>query len=188
MIGRWFGALSQTKFVKNCKGEATGIILMFVLMFVFVFLPVFAAVFEQVLFQIKAADLREGVELSSIATYTAMNAGSLAEVDVNYNAAKLESTFKKYLASNLHLNDDLTPKATGSVISGPITVVGNVPQFIPVGSQCPDGNVATRPMIHVSLIIPIKPTLYEYTVLQLLGVSTINCNVSLDTEIVLDNN
>ena len=168
---------------KNEKGEAITAVILFALFIVYIFIPIFAAVIEKQLFYLRAVEMRESMEIACLATYDSMRASDATKAVIDYDATKVNSTFKYYLSKNLNINSDLTPKSSGCIPQGIVTV-NSINIYIngfPVAF--PEGKYLTRPTVHAVITVPIKPTLYQYTVLSLLGVSTINCKLHTDVEI-----
>jgi len=168
---------------KKEDGSSLTAVILLVIFVVYVFLPMFAAVIEKQIFSVRASDIRDSMEISCIAAYNSLNTGDLSKIAVTFDDDRLHQVFTEYLVKNLRLNNDLTPKATGSVAQGQVQI-SSIQEYISgFPLTCPDGNVLNRPTIHVKIIVPIEPTLYKYTILDLLGVDKIYCNVHLDVEL-----
>lgn len=174
------------KKLKNNNGGAIAIALIFLMIFVYIILPIFALVVEKEIVKAKAFNIRDSIEISAIATYNSLKTPDLSAAVVNMNDTKAKSIFTSYLARNLKLNADLTPKASGGIVDGKITVDSLVIYYSGFPITCPGGAIIKRPTIHVQVTIPVKPTLYKYTILSLMGVDKIDCPAHYDIEIVLD--
>lgn len=174
-----------TSKIKNENGGISFILIMSLLV-IFIIIPVFAVVVEKYIVQLKVFDIKEAIELSSISTYNTVSSESLSGVEVDYDNTKAKSVFENYLAKNLNINSDLSPKGSG-IVEGTVTVDSFVIYSSGFPHTCPNGNNITRPSVHAKITVPIKPTIYKYTILQALGTDTINLKFHYDTEIVIDN-
>lgn len=169
--------------IKKDNGDAFSTTLLVVFIVIYLVMPTFAAVIEKQIFSLTASNVEDAMEISCIATYNSLESGDLSRTAVNFDSNKLNEVFKKYLAKNLKLNDDLTPKTTGNMVKGPI-IINSLQAYISDFPQtCEKGNNLTRPSIHVIITVPVEPTLYKYTILELLGIDKIYCPVHLDVEL-----
>lgn len=175
----------QIDLLKNTKGQGLGLFIFFMLILVFIVIPLFSAIVEKQLTQLKISDIGESIELSSIATYDSLVSSSLSDTIVSIDSIEATNTFKKYLADNLNINSDLTPKPSG-IIAGTVVVNSFQIYVSSFPRTCPNGKLLTKPSIHTFITVPVTPTLYKYSILQVLGEDKKNLKFHYDTEIVLD--
>lgn len=168
------------------KGSVVTEIVLMAAMLVFIILPVFSAVMEKYLLTEKARVIRDAVDMTNISAYNALAAEDLgkAAVDISYQRAL--DIYKEILGSNLKLEEDMDPEPD-SVAEGRVEVLSLVICRDGFPLYCPDGAVITRPAVHSSINVPVKPSLYRGIILGMLGKEHIDIVVHVDSEIPLNN-
>lgn len=153
---------------------------------IFVLFPVFSVVFEKHLINVKGQMLKDAIDITNIAAYDSLRALQASKGSVDMSSMDIQEIFKKLLAKNLNLNEDLTPKensiAEGTVVIESIEVyIENFPAL------CPLGKVIERASVHSIITVPIKPSLYRGFILNAIGKQYIDLNIHVDSEIPLNN-
>ena len=178
--------MNLNQILKSQKGSSAAIAIIFAAFLIFVFFPLFAAVFEKYLLVAKTQMVKDSVDITNIATYTAINSNNLGKVDVTFDASGAEDIYRELLAKNLNLNPDLSPKPS-SIAQGTVTIesleffTGEFP------CVCPNNTILKRPSVHACINVPIKPLLYVEVLLGLMGKQYIYLKVHVDSDIPLNN-
>lgn len=155
-------------------------------MLVFVILPVFSSVMEKYVLLEKSRLIRDAVDMTNISAYNALDTADLSKVRVNVASVEAMDIFKEILSANLRLDDGLNP-GPGSVAEGRVEVLSLEIYRTGFPVSCPDGTVITKPSVHSSINIPVKPSLYRSLILNLLGKEHIDVVVHVDSEIPVNN-
>jgi hypothetical protein len=168
------------------RGSAAVDVIIGAAMIVFVILPLFSAVVERFILINKAQIVRDALDMTNISSYNSINTGELGKATVGFETGSALRIFRTILAANLNLDEELNPLprsiAEDTVIIESIAVyTGGFPK------TCPDGTQLTRPSVHSSVSVPVRPSLYRRLLLELIGKDFINMRVHTDTEIPLDN-
>ncbi len=168
------------------RGSVVTEIVLMAAILVFIILPVFSVVIEKYVLMEKARIIRDAVDMTNISAYNALTAPDLgkAAVDVSYPEAL--GIYKEILGLNLKLEEDMDPK-TDSVAEGRVEVLSLVIYRSGFPVRCPDGVLITRPSVHCSINVPVKPSLYRGVILEMLGKEHIDIVVHVDSEIPLNN-
>jgi len=177
---------------KRCRGlhaengsVVTEIVLMGALL-VFVILPVFSSVIEKYILMEKARTIKDAVDVTNISAYNALAASGLGKVQIGADDEQIIENFKKILILNMKLDAGMEPEphsiAEGKVeISSVKVYTGGFP------AVCPDGSVLTRPCVHSSIVVPVRPSLYRGIILSMLDRDHIDIVVHVDSEIPVNN-
>ena len=163
----------------RCKRGSSGVtdVIIIAGLIVFVILPILSVVMEKFIILPKGQLIKDSIDISNIATYNALKVQEASKVIVIPDDIEALTIYKKQLAVNLKLNDDLTPKPN-SLAEGPVTIdslliySGGFPQ------SCPYGVILNRTTVHTVVTIPIKPSLYRAILLQLIGKEYVELKVS----------
>ena len=172
---------------KKLRGDGFSLTIIIVLIMVYLLVPLFSAVIEKQIVQLKAAEVTDALQMSCLATYDSLESKALSQAVASYKQTKTEDVFKDFLAANMNLNNDLTPKNSISVADGQVRVESIEIFNSDLPKTCPDGKTIIYPSVHATIIVPVKPSLYKGTILQLLGKDYIDCKFHIDTEVVIDN-
>lgn len=181
-----FGRKSVRDAARNSMGSAVAEVVMMAAMLVFVIFPVFSSVMEKYVLLDKARLIRDSDDMTNISVYNALNAMNLGKVKVDFTDAKASEIFRELLCKNLRLDGGLNPM-DGSVAEAQVEILSFeiYTEGFPV--QCPDGSTISRPTVHSSINVPLKPSLYRGVILNLLGRDHIDAIVHVDSEIPLNN-
>lgn len=173
-------------FRRGIKGSAVADAVIAATVLVFVILPVFSAIAEKYILNAKAQVIRDAVDITNISAYNALNPDDLGKARVNTSREKCLRIFKDMLARNLRLDDNLDPKP-GSVAEGRVEIKSLEIYSTGFPIVCPDGTAISRPSVHCTIMVPIKPSLYSSVVMNLLGKEHIGIVVHVDSEIPVNN-
>lgn len=167
---------------KKNRGSAVTVIL-FASMLIFIILPVFAAVIEKYILLNKANIIQDAVDVSNIAIYNTLDHVKLGKSVVDLATHETLITYRRVLAKNLQLNDDLVP-LEGSLIDGHVTI--SELQIFKGGDNCfcPVGKKLTRTTVHSRLLFPIKPSLFRKLILG--HKAYYELEIHVDTEIPIN--
>ena len=167
------------------KGEAAAEVVLFAAVVVFVMLPIASAVIEKYIAAVKGQVIKDAVDIANIALYNSLDAvaGGIAETD--FNGPEVMVIYKAFLAENLSLNPDLSPKAN-SVAEGTVVVDELYVYTSGFPLQCPRGNLIARPAVHAVVTVPVRPSLYRGVVLGLMGKDYVELKVHVDTDLPAD--
>lgn len=156
------------------------------MLIVFIILPLSAVIMEKYIVSVKASSIKDSIDISNIATYTAIVSDDASKMDIVLEDEKTLEIFKGLLVKNLRLNNDLSPK-DGSIAEG-IVVIESINIYLsgfPV--TCPDGTVIYSPTVCTYTVVPICPSLYRETILNALGVEFIYLNLHVNSAIPINN-
>lgn len=153
---------------------------------VFLILPLFSAVVEKYIVESKIQIIRDALDITNVSAYNALNASSLGMGNVSVDSEALDQIYKKLLAVNLNLNEDLTPKVN-SIVEGRVVVESLMIRTSGFPYTCPDDMVLTRPGVHSRIVVPIRPSLYRRIILDLLGREFVELHIHVDTELPVNN-
>ena len=170
----------------GCSGGAAFDVLAGAAVVIFVLIPLFAAVAEKYLFMTKIQAVRDAVDLTNIALYNALDIAAASQNEISMDDNTVYGTYCRMLAANLNLNYDLSP-GENSLVEDTVTInslavyLNNFPVY------CPEGVQLTRPSVHVSLTIPVRPGLFREYILNALGRIYIDVKMHMDTDIPVNN-
>lgn len=173
------------KFFCSEKGAISSFLL-YIMLIVFVLLPLSAVIMEKYIVSVKASSIKDSIDISNIATYTAIVSEQAGKANIVVDNTKILLIFEDLLKKNLRLNDDLSPK-DGSIAEG-VVVIESINIYLsgfPV--TCPDGTVIYSPAVCTKTRVPIRPSLYRETILNALGEEFIYLNLHVDSEIPVNN-
>jgi hypothetical protein len=122
--------------INSRKASSTVNAVIFAAFLIFVLFPLFAVGVEKYLLLIKSQMIRDAVDITNIAVYTAVTANSLGKACVDFDTDKARDLYSELLAENLKIAD-------GAVIIETL-------EFITL----------ERPSVHARVIVPVKPSLY----------------------------
>ncbi len=175
----------MNKFKCNKGSIVTEIVLM-AAMLVFVILPIFSTVMEKYVLMEKARVIRDAIDMTNISAYNALAAKDLGKLTVDLSYSEALDIYKEMLIRNLKLGTDLNSKPD-SIVEGRVEVLSLVVYSVGFPVTCPDGAVITKPAVHSSINVPVKPSLYRGIILNMLGKEHIDIVVHVDSEIPLNN-
>lgn len=178
--------MKTEKHKKHIRGNAVNEVLIGAAIIIFVLFPIFSAIIERYIIIIKAQEIKDSVDITNIATYMAIDTENLGKNLVIHNELEVEAIYSKFLAINLNLEEDLSPK-DNSVADGKVRIESIA--IYPGGqaSICPLGTEIIRPTVHSVVIVPVKPSLYRQVILALLGKCNIELKVHVDSDIPVNN-
>lgn len=177
----------QKVFPKICrKGSAVLDVILLAAVVVFLILPVFYSVIERHMILTKTQIMKIAVDMTNVSTYEAIKAQSLSGNRVEIDYALAHAIYRKLLAKNLNLYDDLSPKPE-SVADDKVLIDS---LFIYTGGTqafCPNGTRLERPSVHGCITIPVKPSLYRHIILGQAEKRYFELKIHVDSEIPVDN-
>ena len=173
-------------FSNNRTGSAVVDVTIAAAIIVFVILPVFSSIVEKYILLNKAQIIKDAMDMTNISVYNAMITGSLGKETVDIEYAEAEKIFRDFLSINLKLEADLTPTPK-SIADSKVAVDSLMIYISGFPCICPDGVSISRPAVHSSVNVPIKPTLYRQLILDALGKDYIILKVHVDSDIPLNN-
>lgn len=181
------GRKIDRKSFKACnRGTAVAEVIIAVAMLVFIILPVFSVVMEKYILSEKARIIKDAVDMTNISAYNALDTLELGMVEVDVSRSEAMDIYKKVLRANLNLNESLEP-LPGSVSDGHVEIVSLEIYRTGFPISCPNGKTISRPSVHSSINIPIRPSLYRAVILSLMGRDHIDAVVHVDSEIPVNN-
>lgn len=163
----------------------TEIILMGALL-VFIILPVFSSVIEKYILMEKSRAIRDTVDVTNISAYNALAASELGRDEIDADQSQITELYKKILSINLKLDAGMQPEPH-SIAEGKVEILSVEVYSDGFPVVCPDGTVLTRPSIHSSISVPVRPSLYRGIILNMLGKDHIDIVVHVDSEIPVNN-
>jgi len=163
----------------------TEIILMGALL-VFIILPVFSSVIEKYILMEKSRAIRDTVDVTNISAYNALAASELGRDEIDADQSHITELYKKILSINLKLDAGMQPEPH-SIAEGKVEILSVEVYSDGFPVVCPDGTVLTRPSIHSSISVPVRPSLYRGIILNMLGKDHIDIVVHVDSEIPVNN-
>jgi len=172
--------------IRNQKGDTITDILLFAFILVFVIFPVISVVLEKYIAMLKGQQIQDAVDITNTAVYNSLNPHAVSMVAIDFNNEEALRIYKELLADNLRLNYDLTPMPD-SIAEDTVTIeeLNLYTSGFPV--CCSGGKSITRPTIHAVVNVPVRPSLYRATLLQLMGKEFVELRVHVDTELPLNN-
>ena len=168
------------------KGSAVTQIVLMAAMLIFVIMPVFSAVIEKYILMEKARVIRDSLDMTNISAYNALSSTDLGKVGIGAERSEVLEIYRQILSANLRLHDDLEPKPD-SVAEGRVEVLSLEIYSSGFPAQCPEGATVTRPTVHSSICVPVRPSLYRSIILKMLGRDYVDIIVHTDTEIPVNN-
>jgi hypothetical protein len=168
------------------KGSAVTQTVLMAAVLVFVILPVFSAVIEKYILMEKARIIRDSVDMTNISAYNALSCMDLGKVRIEAGRSEILEIYRQMLSTNLRLRDDLEPEPD-SVAEARVEVLSLEVFTDSFPAQCPEGVSITRPAVHSSICVPVRPSLYRSVILKMLGRDYIDIIVHVDTEIPVNN-
>lgn len=174
------------RFLRSNKGVSS-VFYVFVLsgIIVFILIPLLSAVMDKYILQNKLQKIKDSLDITNIAVFNAIVTEQYSIQVLSLDAPEVDSIYKRLLAKNLKLNEDLTPTES-SVADGQVIVDEKV-LYASVPNTCPYGTNIVRPTIHCKITVPVKPILLRRMVYEVLGKDLFNLNIHVDTEIPIDN-
>lgn len=167
-------------------GSVVTQIILFAAMLVFVILPVFSAVIEKYILMAKARVIRDAVDVTNISAYNALTVPELGKVMIGADTSKILENYKEILMLNLRLDDGMEPE-NGSIAEGRVEIISLEVYSSGFPVECPDGGLLTKPSVHSSIRVPVRPSLYSSIILGMLGRDYIDIIVHVDSEIPVNN-
>lgn len=170
----------------NNRGSAGLDVLLYAFAFlVFVVFPVYAIVIEKAVINIKSAEIIDAIDLTNIAVYKNLSVTDTSVTIIDFDSG-IGNTYRQILAENLKLNPDMTP-AENSIAEGTVAVnsVAVYSGGFPV--MCPNGKTLTRPTVHSTVTVPVKPSLYREIILNIAGIPQFELVIHRDTELPVNN-
>lgn len=173
------------KFFYSEKGAISSYLL-YIMLIVFILLPLSAVIMEKRVVSVKASSIKDSIDISNIATYTAIISDQAGKANIVIDNAKSLQVFEELLKKNLRLNDDLSPK-DGSIAEGAVVVESINIYLSGFPVTCPNGKVIYGPTVCTNTKVPIRPSLYRETILNALGEEFIYLNLHVDSAIPVNN-
>lgn len=174
------------KHIANKRGSGVVDVIIIAGLIVFLIMPVLSVVLEKFIILPRGQIMKDAIDISNIATYNALQVPQTSKVIVVPNNVQSLAIYRRLLAKNLNLNDDLTPKAD-SLADGPVTIDSLLIYSGSFPVTCPNGNTLNRTTVHAEVTIPVKPSLYREILLQLMGKEYVELKVHVDSEIPVNN-
>lgn len=167
------------------KGAISSYIL-FIMLIVFVLLPLSAVIMEKYIIYAKASSIKDSIDITNIAAYTAIVADQAGETNIFIDFNKAKKIYTDLLKKNLRLNDDLSPQ-DGSIAEGVVVIESFNIYLSDFPVTCPGGTVIYGPCVCTRTRVPIRPSLYRETILNALGVEFVYLNLHVDSIIPVNN-
>lgn len=168
------------------KGSSVADVLVGAAIIVFVLLPVFSGVIEKYIILNKAQIIKDAVDMTNTAAYYAIEAENLSMNTVSMNSSSLVDIYSQFLSENLKLDYELCP-LEDSIVKGEVSIDSIIIYTEGFPLTCPEGTRITRPSVHSSITVPVRPLLYRQIILNMLGKEYIKLKIHLDTEIPVNN-
>jgi len=172
--------------MKNCRGYATIDVILFTGIMLFLIFPLFSFTLEKYVYQNSIQIIKDTLDMTAIATYESLDANSTAKDNIQFDRTELINIYKKYLAQNLKLNDDLVPE-DGSIAKDTVRIEQLELFTSGFPDICPEGAEINKLSIHVLVVIPLKPNLYREVLLDALGKDYVELKLHHDTELPVNN-
>jgi Flp pilus assembly protein TadG len=153
---------------------------------VLVILPVFSGIMEKYIISVKAQSIKDAVDMTNVSTYMSLDSDSLGKNVVDLDFEEVMDIYRRLLAANLNLNDDLTPKDI-SIAENTVTINSINLYYDAFPTECPNGTPVKRPAIHSYITVPVRPSIYRSMILRLTGREYIELKVHVDSDIPVDN-
>lgn len=173
------------RLVKEEKGDIIGTSLIIIMILIFVVFPIASVVIEKNIALIKGQEIKDSMDITNVAVYNALNVQSTSMANIDFKSADALAIYRRILAENLRLNSDLTPTASSIAEN---TVVINELNFYTSGFPltCSKGKTITRPTIHATITVPIRPSLYRAVILSMIGKQYVDLEVHVDTNLPIN--
>jgi hypothetical protein len=170
----------------NVNGGGASEVVIGAAVIVLILFPIFSVVVEKYIINVKALIIKDALDVTNISTYVSIDSKYLGKTVVIHNEPEVEAIYRRLLACNLNLNEDLSPKvcsiADGKVIIEDITIYSGEH-----AATCLWGTEIVRPTVHSLVIVPVKPSLYRQIILKALGKSCIELKIHVDSDIPVNN-
>jgi hypothetical protein len=179
-------AMDMNTLYKSNKGNAAFDIVIFVMIIIFIIFPVFSVICEKYMIVTEAQFIKDSLDMTNLAAYNAMNNEALGRNVIRFDSEEVMELYKKMLAKNLKLNEDLTP-TVGSIAEGRVTIDSLICYTENLPVKCLNGRLITRPSIHSVVTVPVRPVLYRQLILELTGREYLELKVRVDSELPVNN-
>jgi hypothetical protein len=178
--------LRQMKKHSRERGSAVTQTVLMAAVLIFIIMPVFSAVIEKYILMEKARVITDSVDMTNISAYNALSSAELGKVRIGAERSDILEIYRHILSINLRLNDDLEPQPD-SVAEGCVEVLSLEIFSSDFPAHCPEGVPITRPAVHSTIRVPVRPSLYRGIILGMLGREYVDIIVHVDTEIPVNN-
>ncbi|MDI9499561.1 MAG: hypothetical protein WAP56_08600 [Acetivibrionales bacterium] len=168
------------------RGSAVTQTVLMAAVLIFIIMPVFSAVIEKYILMEKARVITDSVDMTNISAYNALSSAELGKVRIGAERSDILEIYRHILSINLRLNDDLEPQPD-SVAEGCVEVLSLEIFSSDFPAHCPEGVPITRPAVHSTIRVPVRPSLYRGIILGMLGREYVDIIVHVDTEIPVNN-
>jgi hypothetical protein len=172
--------------VKGNRGSAAADVVVGAAVIIFVLLPVFSVVLEKYLILNKAQIIKDAIDMTNISAYNAMNAEKLGKTHVEIETGDAEIIYRRILASNLTLDENLYPLSS-SIAEERVEIKSIIFYTGEVSEVCPKGINISRPSVHSVVVVPVRPSLYRRLLLNNIGKQYIELEIHVDSEIPVNN-
>ncbi len=170
----------------KCKGNAAFDVIIFTMVIIFVIFPVFSVICEKYIVVTEAQSIKDAVDMTNIVVYNAMNNQSLGRCNISFDSEESIEVYKRLLAKNLKLNNDLSPM-TDSIAENKVTIDSLICYTDNLPAKCTAGSIIKRPTIHSVITVPVKPVLYRQLIFELTGKEYLELKVHVDSELPVNN-
>jgi hypothetical protein len=170
----------------NVNGGGASEVVLGTAIIVLILFPVFSGVVEKYIINVKAQIIKDALDMTNISTYVSIDSKYLGKTVVIHNEPEVEAIYRRLLACNLNLNEDLSPKAC-SIADGKVMIEDITIYSGEQATTCPLGTEIIRPTVHSLVIVPVKPSLYRQIILKALGKNSLELKVHVDSDIPVDN-
>ncbi|NLP08320.1 MAG: hypothetical protein GX385_08990 [Clostridiaceae bacterium] len=178
--------MRQMKKHSRERGSAVTQTVLMAAVLIFIIMPVFSAVIEKYILMEKARVITDSVDMTNISAYNALSSAELGKVRIGAERSDILEIYRHILSINLRLNDDLEPQPD-SVAEGCVEVLSLEIFSSDFPAHCPEGVPITRPAVHSTIRVPVRPSLYRGIILGMLGREYVDIIVHVDTEIPVNN-
>lgn len=178
--------MRQMKKHSRERGSAVTQTVLMAAVLIFIIMPVFSAVIEKYILMEKARVITDSVDMTNISAYNALSSAELGKVRIGAERSDILEIYRHILSINLRLNDDLEPQPD-SVAEGCVEVLSLEIFSSDFPAHCPEGVPITRPAVHSTIRVPVRPSLYRGIILGMLGRESVDIIVHVDTEIPVNN-
>ena len=178
--------MRQMKKHSRERGSAVTQTVLMAAVLIFIIMPVFSAVIEKYILMEKARVITDSVDMTNISAYNALSSAELGKVRIGAERSDILEIYRHILSINLRLNDDLEPQPD-SVAEGCVEVLSLEIFSSDFPAHCPEGVPITRPAVHSTIRVPVRPALYRGIILGMLGREYVDIIVHVDTEIPVNN-
>ena len=178
--------MRQMKKHSRERGSAVTQTVLMAAVLIFIIMPVFSAVIEKYILMEKARVITDSVDMTNISAYNALSSAELGKVRIGAERSDILEIYRHILSINLRLNDDLEPQPD-SVAEGCVEVLSLEIFSSDFPAHCPEGVPITRPAVHSTIRVPVRPSLYRGIILGMLRREYVDIIVHVDTEIPVNN-